>query len=186
MSGWVTFSCNRKLGGAHPPHSPVHALYYTIYLQTNEFYAGDQTLWTCFAMQLAKLFLTISRHSLELHKTAIVRRKKIEVGLFMLRHQTCDKTERTISRWTETAGSLPVPCCKPSTPNHWLALIWEFLIKPWVGANTLGQCFLTSLCQNSVPDRWERGDLWSQKFGGWEISQRSLAYWKFSAVLHKL
>lgn len=41
-------------------HSLVQPLYYTIYLQTNEFYAGDQKLWASFSIQLAKLFLTTS------------------------------------------------------------------------------------------------------------------------------
>lgn len=163
---WQTFSDRtyQAGGGAHPSHALVHALYYTIYLQTNELYAGDQKLWACFAMQLAKLFLTISRHSLELHKAATGKKKmKWDYSRSDIRSVVRPgphKLEgRSISRWTETAGSLPVPCCKLSAPNYWLALILGFLI------NTLGQCFLTSLCGNSVPDRWKRGSVTSEIWG---------------------
>lgn len=58
-------------GNPTQSYSFVHLLYYTIFLQTNGFYAADQKLWGFFSIQLAKLFLAISNYSLSLHKAAI-------------------------------------------------------------------------------------------------------------------
>lgn len=106
--------------GDPTPSSPfLHPLYCTIHLQTNGFYAGDQKLWAYFSTQLAKLFLTISNHSLRLHKAATEKKKTTEKS-----DHSCSDLRRGVRKAQARLRSRNQPAlqfCQPTAPNHLLS-----------------------------------------------------------------